>query len=112
MRKFKKIKTLSRPYHEKYKGKGPTQGLDVATLTADFEDSINFLEQGNKFCLSLHYNGSNSFLLVNGGRRHRFKAKDSELVIYLMCLRSISKDFLVGNMKEKRTKWIGLWFFN
>ena len=46
-------------------GKGPTQGLDDTTLTAEAQYSINFSKSNRKFCLSLHYNGSNSFLFVN-----------------------------------------------
>ena len=35
---------------------------------------------GNKItCLSLHYNGSNSYLFVNGHQITKFKAKDSEI---------------------------------
>ena len=46
-------------------GKGPTQGLEY-TLTAEKMYSINFTVTKKKFCLSLHYNGVNSYLFVNG----------------------------------------------
>ena len=46
-------------------GKGPTQGLEH-TLTAEKMYSINFTVTKKKFCLSLHYNGANNCLLVNG----------------------------------------------
>ena len=42
-------------------GKGPTQGLEH-TLTAEKMYSINFIVTKKKFCLSLHYNGANSYL--------------------------------------------------
>ena len=42
-------------------GKRQTQGLDNTTLTAEVEYSINFLRSQRKFCLSIHYNGKNSF---------------------------------------------------
>ena len=45
-------------------GKGPTQGLDGSTLTAGKLYLINFTEKSKKICLSLHYNGSNSYLLM------------------------------------------------
>ena len=45
-------------------GKGPTQGLEH-TLTAEKMYSINFTVTNKKFCLSLHYNGVNSYLFVN-----------------------------------------------
>ena len=42
-------------------GKGSTQGLDVTTLTEEKLYSINFTENDKKFCLSLYYNGANSY---------------------------------------------------
>ena len=60
-------------------GKGPTQGLDDTTLTAGAQDSINFLRSNRKFCLSLYYNGSNSFLFVNAAKIYRFKAKEFDI---------------------------------
>ena len=53
-----------------------------------------------KFCLSLHYNGTNSYLFVNGTEIIKFKAKDSEIVATSLCLGNISKDWLVDNMKR------------
>ena len=50
-------------------GKGPTQGLEH-TLSAEKTYSINFTERNKKFYLSLHYNGANSYLFVNGKEIH------------------------------------------
>ena len=50
--------------------------------------------------MSLHYNGVNSYLFVNGTEIHKFKAKDSAIVATPFCLRNISKDFSVDNMKK------------
>ena len=44
-------------------GRGPTQGLEN-TLTAEKIYSTNFTEKNKKFCLSLHYNGANSYLVL------------------------------------------------
>ena len=44
-------------------GKGPTQGLEH-TLTAEKMYSIHFTVTNKKFCLSLHYNGANIYLLM------------------------------------------------
>ena len=57
--------------------------------------------------LSLHYNGTNSYLCVNGKefinsnckKIHKFKEKDFEIVAAPMCLGNISKDWLVDNIK-------------
>ena len=46
-------------------GRGPTEGLEN-TLTAKKMYSINFTVTNKKFCLSLDYNGANSYLFVNG----------------------------------------------
>ena len=64
--------------------------------------SINFTKENTKFYLSLHYNGANSYLFVNGTKIVKFKAKDSEITAYPLCLGNISKDLSVGNMKKTR----------
>ena len=46
-------------------GKDSIQGLEH-TLSAEKMYSINFTEHNKKFCLSLYYNGANSYLFVNG----------------------------------------------
>ena len=56
---------------------------------------INFTENNRKFCLSLHYNGANSYLFVNGIEIYKFKTKDSEIVVSLLCLGNISNDFSI-----------------
>ena len=61
-------------------GECPSQGLDGTTLVAEKKYSINFTENNKNFCLSLHYNGENSHLFVNGTEILEFKAKDSETV--------------------------------
>ena len=45
--------------------KGPTQELEH-NLTAEQMYSINFIVTKKKFCLTLSYNGANSYLFVNG----------------------------------------------
>ena len=62
--------------------------------------SINFIVTKNEFCLSLHYNGANSYLFVNGTEIYKFKAKDSEIVASPLCLGNISKDWSADNMKK------------
>ena len=77
-------------------GKDFVQGLDNTAIYAERLYSVNFTKTNTTFCFSLHYNGSNSYLFVNGTEIHKFKAKDSEII----CLRNISKDFSVDNMKK------------
>ena len=81
-------------------GFGPTQGLEH-TSTAEKMDSINFTVKKMEFCLSLHYNGANGYLFVNGTDIYKFKAKDSEIAASPLCLGNISKDWSTDNMKKK-----------
>ena len=69
-------------------------------MTAEAEYSINFSRSQRKFCLNLHYNGSNSFLFVNATKIYRFKAKNSDITPYPLCLGNISKDFTANNVKK------------
>ena len=66
-------------------GKGPTEGLEH-TLTAEKMHSISFTVTKKRFCLSLHYNGANSYLFVNGTVIYKFMEKDSEIVAAPLCL--------------------------
>ena len=101
-------------------GKGPTQGLEHTltteklysinfakstqglkhTLTTEKLYSINFTKHNTKFCLSLYYNGANSYLFVNGTEINKFKVKDYEIIAYPLCLGNITKDFTVDNRRK------------
>ena len=50
--------------------------------------------------MSLHYNGANSYLLVNGTEIIRFKAKDSKIIASPLCLGNIFKDWWTDNMRK------------
>ena len=56
-------------------GEGPTKGLNDTTLTAEKTYSTNFTEHNKKFCLSLLYNGSNSYLSLYGVEIIKFKTQ-------------------------------------
>ena len=56
-------------------GKITTQTLNNTTLTVETQYSLYFTRPNGNFCLSLHYNGSNSFLFVEA------------IVFYLLMLR-------------------------
>ena len=53
-----------------------------------------------KCCLSLHYNGTNSYLFVDGTEIIKFKGKDSEIVATPLCLNNIMKEFSEDNTKK------------
>ena len=75
-------------------GKGPIQGLEH-TMSAEKKYSINFTGNNKKFCLSLHYHGENSYLLVNSTETHKFKENDSEIVATPLCPGKISKNNMI-----------------
>ena len=81
-------------------GKDFVQGINSTTIYAEKLYKINFTEKNKKSCLSLHYNGTNSYLFVNGTEIQKFKAKNSEIVASPLCLGNISKDFSVDDMKK------------
>ena len=70
----------------------------MSTLTAEKMYSINFTVTKKKNCLSLHYNGGNSYLF----------AKDSEIVASPLCLGNISKDWSTEIMGKKWAYWLCL----
>ena len=58
--------------------------------------SSNFSVDSKTFCLSLHYNGDNSYLFVNGKQVIKFETKDKKFqTIHQnpMCLGNLSSDF-------------------
>ena len=50
----------------------------------------------------MYYNGSNSYLFVNGIEIIKLKAKGYETVENPLCLGNISEDFSVTNIKKTR----------
>ena len=71
---------------------GPTQGLDMTTQTAKKKCSINFPESREKFCISLHYKGANSYLFITGVEIIKFKAEDPEINAISLCVGIILKE--------------------
>ena len=69
-------------------------------LTAEKIYPINFTVTKKRFCLSLHYNGANSYLFVSSKETVKFKGKNSEIVASSLCLGNISKDWSADNMKK------------
>ena len=76
------------------------QKLDDTALIAEKESAINCSQQQKKFCLSLHYNGPNSYLFVNCFKIYKFRVIDSEIDAAPLCLDNVSKDFSADNMKK------------
>ena len=62
-------------------GHGLTQKINNTTIYAEKMCSPNFSPENKTFCLSLHYNGDDSYLFVNDKEVTKFKAKDSEIKV-------------------------------
>ena len=73
------------------------QGINGATVYEEKMYSTNFTVTNKNFCFSLHYNGDSSYLFDNRKEISNFKAKDSEIVPYPLCLGNVSKDFSLIN---------------
>ena len=78
------------------------QGLGERSLSAEKMYSINVTKTNKKICLSLHYNGANSYLFVNGTEIHKLTTKDIEINPYNLCLGKISKDISKSNITKNR----------
>ena len=76
------------------------QGINDTTLYAEKIYSQHFTAVNKKFVLSLHYNGDNSYLVVNGKRELKFKAKDHQIVKEILCLGNISDDCTAANVQK------------
>ena len=85
-------------------GDGFVQGINGTTLYAKKLYSQNFTAVNKKFVLSLHYNGDNSYLFVNGKQELKFKVKDDQIVKQILCLGNISDDWTAANAQKT-----GLW---
>ena len=71
-------------------GKRFTQGLQYgATIYAEHDYiKVNKSQLNKKFILSVHYNGDNSYLFINGVKQFQFKAMSSL---------NLSNPLIIGN---------------
>ena len=73
-------------------GKDYITKINDTTIYAEKMFYRNFTELGKKFILSLHYNGDNSYLFVNGREEFKFKkTKTDQLVKENLCLGNLSR---------------------
>ena len=67
---------------------------------AEKKCALNFNVQQKKFCLSLNYNGANSFLFIKAIDIYKLNAEASEVNAALLYLDNVLKDFSSRNMKK------------
>ena len=86
-------------------GYGSVKKVNDTEIHAEKSYSPDFTSHNKVTCLSLHYNGDNSYLFVSGEQICKFKAKNSELIKYQMCFGGLSYDYTDHNNK-KTGYWI------
>ena len=83
-------------------GDGLTQGINDTTIYVEKKYFRNFTEPNVKFVLSLHYNGDDSFLFVNGRQELKFKCKTDQLVKEKLCIGNLSNQWTTSESEKTR----------
>ena len=79
---------------------GIVQGINDTTSYAKKTYSQNVTQPSKKFVLSLHYNGNDSYLFVNGKQELKFKAKTDELVKEKLCIGNLSDQWTASESEK------------
>ena len=88
------VHATNRANHIYFMGTEFVQGINDTTIYPEKNFCRHFPDPGKEFVLSLHYNGSNSYLFVNGRQELKFKCKTDQLVKEKLC---------IGNLSDKWT---------
>ena len=94
------VHTTNRANNIYVMGTGLTQGIHDTTLYAEKNFYRNFTDLGKKFVLSLHYNGNNSYLFVNGRQELKFKCKTVQLVKEKLCIGNLSDQWTTSESEK------------
>ena len=81
-------------------GDGLKQGINDTTLYVEKKYFRNFTEHNVKFVLSLHYNGDDSYLFVNGRQELKFKCKTDQLVKEKLCIGKLSDQWTASESEK------------
>ena len=95
------IHATNRANHMYVMGVGLTQGIHDTTLYVEKKYFRNFTEPNVKLVLSLHYNGDDSYLFVNGRQELKFKCKTKQLVKEKLCIGNLSDQWTAANQKSQ-----------
>ena len=90
----------NRTNHIYVMGDGLTQGINDTTLYVEKKYYRNFTEPNLKFLLSLHFNGDDSYLFVNGRQELKFKAKSDQLVKEKLCIANLSNQWTTSESEK------------
>ena len=76
------------------------QGINNTTIYAEKKFYKNSTDPGKKFILSLHYNGDDSYLFVNGRQELKFKCKTDQLVKEKLCIGNLSDQWTTSESEK------------
>ena len=94
------VHATNRANHIYLMGTGLTQGINDTTIYAEKNFYRNFTDFGKNFMLSLHYNGDDSYLFVNGRQELKFKAKTDQLVKEKLCIGNLSDQWTTSESEK------------
>ena len=81
-------------------GKDYVQKINDTTIYAEKMYYRNFTYLGKQFVLSLHYNGDDSYLFVNGRQELKCKAKTDQLVKEKLCIGNLSDQWTTSESEK------------
>ena len=94
------VHATNRANHIYLMGDGLTQGINDTMIYVEKSYYRNFTDPGKKFVLSLHYNGDDSYLFVNGRQELEFKAKNDQLVKEKLCIGNFSDQWTASESEK------------
>ena len=94
------VHATNRANHIYVMGTEFVQGNNDTTIYAEKNFYRNFTDPGRKFVLSLHYNGNNSYLFVNGRQELKFKCKTDQLVKEKLCTGNLSDQWTTSESEK------------
>ena len=94
------VHATNRANHIYLMGTGLMQGINDTTIYAEKNFYRNFTDFDKKFMLSLHYNGNDSYLFVNGKQDIKFKTKTDQLAKEKLCIGNLSDQWTTSESEK------------
>ena len=94
------VHATNRANHIYVMGKELIQGINGTRIYAEKNFYRIFTDPGKKFVLSLHYNGNDSYLFVNGRQELKFKRKTDQLVKEKLCIGNLSDQWSTSESEK------------
>ena len=91
------VHATNRANHIYLMGEGLMQGINDTTIYVEKNYYRNFTDPRKIFLVGLHYNGDDSYLLVNGRQELKFRCKTDQSVKEKLC---------IGNLNQKKQDYM------